>query len=379
MLIIGVSGVAIDLGRASMIKARISMGVDAATLSAARTAADLMSSDPTKTASEVALAGQAAGNASIAANVKQHPGVTVKTSEFQVSYDNGAWKAESNVVYNVPTTLTGIFGWRTMDVGARSKAALGAVVPVLDIAMCVDSTGSMQPTLDTVKSNAMGFYSNLNAQLVAKGLPSFPLVRVRMIYFKDYGDTTAGVWDPDPQRASSFFSLPGDSSSFDAFVSPQVAYGGGDTPESGLECVNEAIDSQWIKVGDVPSGFSSPVTDVYPLIVVWTDAPAHPLPFPNSLANPAYPSSSKMPRTNAAMLAKWSDASKIDQKHKQILFFGNPDITSPDQNGFASGWEDVKTWPRFTVGGSLLDANTSMIDFLATGIAKTASDLRLTN
>ena len=44
-----------------------------------------------------------------------------------------------------------------------------------------DGAGS---TLDAVKTNAMNFYNDLNTQLTAKGMTAFPLVRVRMIYFK---------------------------------------------------------------------------------------------------------------------------------------------------------------------------------------------------
>ena len=96
------------------------------------------------------------------------------------------------------------------------------------------------------------------------------------MYFKDFGDATPGVWDPDPLISSDFFRLPDQAGNFNAFASPQVAGGGADWAESGLECLNEAMDSQWMKVGQAVSGFSQKVTDVYPLIVVWTDASTHP-------------------------------------------------------------------------------------------------------
>ena len=85
-----------------------------------------------------------------------------------------------------------------------------------------------------------------------------------------------------------------------------------------------------------------------------------------------------MPRSSADLRAKWNSAAWIDQAHKQLLFFGDPDVTSSDQNGVESGWADVKTWPKFSVGGTLTEANASMIEFLADGIEKTTKSLRLT-
>jgi len=196
-----------------------------------------------------------------------------------------------------------------------------------------------------------------------------------MIFFKEFGDVN-GRSDPDPLAASSFFQLPAEASNFSAFVSPQIADGGWDLPESGQECLNEAISSPWMKTGDKPSGFSSSVTDVYPLIVVWTDAASHILNFPNSVANPLYPAPAVMPRTDIEFLDKWNDPAVIDQKNKQLLFFGDP---AQDADGGPSGWQQVMTWPKFTLGGTVTEANASMIEFLATGIATNARGLHLTN
>lgn len=378
VLVFGAGGMAIDYGRGSLLRSRLNAAVDAASLASVRAASDLSAADPNRSKTDIANQAEEIGHAFLVSNITSMHGASVLKSEIKLNFENGAWKVDSDVRLSVPTTLGGVVGWNAMAVSAKSSASMKAPFPVLDIAMCIDSTGSMTPTLDAVKNNALSFYSNLNTELNNRGIPSFALVRVRMIYFKDFGDITAGYWDADAQRSSQFFALPTESSDFSAFASPQTAGGGGDIPESGLECLNEAIDSVWTKVGDRPAGFSETVTDVYPLIVVWTDAPSHPLPFPNSLANPAYPPAAKMPRNYTDFRAKWSDAAKIDQSHKQILYFGDPAITSADQGGFVSGWEDVRTWPKFQVGGTLTEANTMMVEFIATGIANTARDLRIT-
>lgn len=378
LVLISFAGLAVDYGRATSTKSRLAGAADAAALAAVRAASDLATSNPSMPASEIAAQAQEIGRNFLISNFAQRADAVLDNVNVQVELRDGTWAADLDYTAQVKTTVTAAVGVQSIGVGGAAKSSLKPTFAVLDIAMCVDSTGSMTPTLDAVKANASSFFDSLNAELHRRNIPPFPLVRVRMIYFKDFGDITPGTWDPDPIRASGFYSLPAQTAEFNAFVSPQMAGGGWDTPESGLECLNMAMSSPWMHVGDVPPGFSQPVSDVYPLVVVWTDAPSHPLPFPNSLANPAYPTASEMPRTFAGLRAKWDDPLVIDQSHKQILFFGNPDISSPDQGGFDSGWLTVKTWPKFAVGGSLTEANTSMIEFLATGIALNAKSLRIT-
>lgn len=378
VILLAMLGLAVDYGRATKAKARLAAAADAAALAAVRAATDIANANPDLSSTQVAAQAEELARSFMASNAGHKVDATVSPVEVHVELSNGAWSSTLGFAASVDTTVSAALGIQTINVGGTSKSSIRPAFPVLDIAMCVDSTGSMTPTLDAVKANASNFFDNLNAELNRRNLPSFPLVRVRMVYFKDFGDRMPGIWDAEPIRASDFMQLPSQTSAFTAFVSPQRAGGGWDTPESGVECLNEAMNSQWMKVGQVPSGFSMPVTDVYPLIVIWTDAPSHPVPFPNSLANPAYPPESSMPRTSDALLAKWNNGSVIDQAHKQILFFGNPDITSFDQGAHESGWQAVKTWPGFTVGGSLTAANTSMIEFLASGIANKAKQLRIT-
>lgn len=377
-VVLGIAGLALDSDRGTRIKTRLADAADAANLAAARAAIDMEKSNGQRSKSEIAEAATQIGRNVFMANIQTLGGAVFSAPEMVVENSNGSWTAKVSYSATMKTSLAAAVGLDSLVINGKAEASVAPGFAVLDIAMCVDSTGSMTPTLDAVKTNAMQFYDNLNTELKSRGLEPFPLVRVRMIYFKDFGDIN-GMSDPDPLVASNFFSLPSESGNFNAFVSPQVAYGGMDTPESGLECVNEAIDSPWLKPGEVPSGFSDPVTDVYPLVVVWTDAPSHPPSFPNSLAGPAYPPAAKMPRTDAGLLAKWNSAASIDQNHKQLLFFGNPDVVAGDEAGFVSGWQQVKTWPGFTVGGTLTDANASMIEFLVNGIEKTAQSLRLTN
>jgi hypothetical protein len=374
LIIIGVAGAALDYGRATRSKVRINTAADAATLAAVRAATDIANANPTMSRSEVANRAEAIGRQFMLTNLASGSDASMGDIQLKVKFKDGSWLASMDYKASISTTLTSVIGFSSIDLSGSSGSSIKPGFPVLDIAMCVDSTGSMTPTLDAVKTNALTFFDNLNTELNARGIPSFPLVRVRLIFFKDFGDITPGWWDPDPIRASDFMSLPREASDFSSFVSPQMAGGGGDITESGLECLNMAMSSSWMKVGQVPAGFSEPVTDVYPLVVIWTDAPSHVLPYPNSLANPAYPPETQMPRSLGAFRSKWDDPDVIDQINKQILFFGDPNITA----GEDSGWLTIKTWPKFTVGGTLTQGSASMIEFLATGIANSAKGLRLT-
>ncbi len=379
----GFIGLALDFGRAHRYKSRIAAVADGAALTAARFATDKASLHGS---SEVMALAKTVGEQFFSSALTRLGSDLSVVPSVSVTQANGAWAVTVDYSGGVSSSFARLLGIDKLPVSGTAKSTMSPGFPVLDIAMCVDSTGSMQPTLDTVKTNALNFYDNLNAAIKAKGMQPFPLVRVRMIYFKDYGGFgsaaatygATGIGDPDPMTASSFFSLPDQSSNFSSFVSPQVAFGGGDTPESGLECLNTAIDSPWLKVGEVPSGFSMPVTDVYPIVVIWTDAPTHMPAYADSMSHAAYPPASVMPRDFAGLLAKWNNAAKIDQAHKQIVFFGDPDVSAPDNYGsYANGWTTVKTWPKFSVGGGLIDANASMVDLLATGIASSGNTLRL--
>lgn len=379
LTILGVAGMAMDFTRQERMRARLSQAADAAILAAARGAASMQESNPSMDVSEIIGQAQELGQKHFAANVSALGDVKVDRVNLSVNYDGGYWT--SNVAYKATgrTTLGAALGHSKLDLRGKSEASIAPGFPVLDIAMCIDSTGSMSGTLDAVKTNAVNFYDNLNNALTAKGIQPFPLVRVRLIYFKDFGDATPGVWDPDPLVASNFFRLPEEAGNFNAFASPQAAGGGADWAESGLECLNEAMDSAWSKPGDTPVGFTQKITDVYPLIVMWTDASTHRIGYPNSLANPAYPPASKMPRTYADFLAKWEDRDVIDQSKKQLLFFGDPAQPSYEPDGGESGWSEIMTWPKFTHGGTVLEANTDPVEFIANGIAMNTKGLRLTN
>jgi hypothetical protein len=131
----------------------------------------------------------------------------------------------------------------------------------VDIALCIDVTGSMQPIIQEVKSGAFSFHSQLNAAMRRKG-KSVSQTRIRVIAYRDFGDRV-----DDALQVTPFFKMPGQAREFESFVRSLSAFGGGDEPESGLEALSVAIDSEWERGMDLRRR----------VIAVFTDASAHPL------------------------------------------------------------------------------------------------------
>lgn len=280
---------------------------------------------------------------------------------------------------------------------AASAMPTANLVRALDVVMCVDATGSMQNTLFAVQSNISNFKTNLDAAISAAGYRAFDRTRVRVIYYRDYGGngwlnlpayswyarsygystplSGADLGDNPALIASNFYDMASSNEvgAFRNFVSGQYANGGGDLPESGLECLWAAMNSAWTRVGDSLSS-GAKVTDVFPIVSIYTDAGAHPPNFAASVQNPGYPAT--MPRDFDSLLRQWNDASVIDQKHRSILFYGDPDVDDDHYFGADSAWRTVKSWPGFSNPASLTSANNALIASLAKGLLG-VGDVRL--
>jgi hypothetical protein len=378
-------GAALDYSRASSDRAGLQRAVDAAVIAAGR--------EKVADAERVVIAEKV-----FRSSVR--PDLVGNVTRMAFRMDATVTKITGEVDSVTPTTILGIGGWRNVPIGAYSEIVIAKPqVRQLDVVMCIDASASMDATLNAVKNNALTFEANLNAEIQRRGFDPFDAMRVRVIFFRDYGGNS--YWDPnkspgdyvigpgqlwvwvplttDPlryrnvgdipaMRASQFWNLPADRALFSSFVQPETAWGGGDLPESGLECVNEAIDSAWARVGNVtPSGKT--LTQVFPLIGVWTMSNAHPPAHPLSLTNPDYPPSSKMPRSHTGLLFKWNDATKIDQVNRMLVFFGNPDSPEDGQLRDPNGWPPLTQWPGFTQGGTLTEGTNTMVVKIADAVA----------
>jgi hypothetical protein len=208
----------------------------------------------------------------------------------------------------------------------------------VDIVFCIDVTGSMDPILDAVKANALGFYDDVQTNLVAKG-KNVAQLRVRVVAFRDlFADGDAAI------EESPFYALPDDRAHFSEFVGGLTAEGGGDAPESGLEAVALAIASPWTRTGDRRRQ----------VIVLWTDQPAHPLDpslVPADLR-------SRVPADFSALTDAWEDDQGVMGSSSKRLILFAPD--GPGWSDISSVWENVVHNPS-VAGGGLSDVDYGTI------------------
>ena len=184
----------------------------------------------------------------------------------------------------------------------------------VDIVMCIDCTESMGELLETVKANALRFYSDLCECFAEKGKDISEL-RIRTIAFRDFhADKSTAISD------SGFFSIPEEEEEFHKFIGNLTPRGGGDEPENGLEAVAMAINSDWTTGGDRRRH----------IVVVWSDASTHPLEL-EMTKNEYYPAD--MPADFDEMTDWWEDeqGGKMDAFAKRIIIF------APD----SSSWSDI--------------------------------------
>ena len=372
-------GASVDYSRLSTARTQLQSTADAAALDAARAA--------TTSAATANM-----NKAFAAASHKSFLEDATVTPEL-VSFTPGS--AEIRATVEVPMAFFLLTGQPKMSVGVSAAATVSKpsnAAKTLDVAMCIDATGSMQPVIDAVKNSAIGFAANLNAYFQAQGLSPFDLIRVRPIFFRDFGgnnpNSGAGsydlknggyvdlypngvAWKPAGDSryygdavplhaAGDFYRLPAEESNFKSFVNPELESGGGDYIESGIECLNEAMDSNWLHVGDSISG-GMKVDQAFTAIAIWTDEDAHPPGFSWSLLNANYPDASKMPRDYAGLRAKWDNSAKIPQAHKLLTFF-KPTKSHP-------GWAPVLAWPNASISGTLTQGTDNMISSIGAAVA----------
>ncbi|MEN3300361.1 vWA domain-containing protein [Pseudonocardia sp.] len=218
---------------------------------------------------------------------------------------------------------------------AAPPAAPRGLSYAVDIVFCIDVTGSMTPILDAVKANALRFYDDVQHNLTAKG-KNVDELRVRVIAFRDFvADGEAAL------QESPFFRLPAEQGGFSDFVNGLLAEGGGDAPESGLEAVALAVNSPWTNRGDRRRQ----------VVVVWTDAPAHPL----DPASVAPELRGRVPADFSALTDLWEDAQgPLGGSSKRLILF------APD----GPGWSDISgVWENVVHHPSQAGAGLSDVDY----------------
>jgi len=221
----------------------------------------------------------------------------------------------------------------------------------IDLVLVIDATGSMASLIDSVKSRALSLHEDLAAHITGadKAIAS---LRVRVIAFRDFYADKAS----DSLVASGFFTLPDERAGFAKFVSDIRATGGGDEPETGLEGLATAIRSPWAGTG----------AEQRQVIVVWTDASAHPLEKKEGAKPAGYPAG--MPASLGELTELWNGGSRhVHPAWKRLL------LIAPDVHPWtylAENWDATVHYPS-KAGQGLRDTD---YDGVLAAIAQEAQD-----
>ena len=220
----------------------------------------------------------------------------------------------------------------------------------IDIALCIDCTGSMGKTLTSVKNAALQFQEMLTSKMSEKG-KIITGMRVRVIAFRDiFADIPAF-------EVSEFFDLSQQAEDFQAFlVGLKAKGGGGDGPESALEALSIAINSPWTTDAD----------KLRHVVVMWTDAAPHPL--EKGLSEHLQSTFAHDIASNLNQLTDWWEDrqnSRIRHESKRLVIF------APEKGAWldiANSWENTVYLPS-QAGRGLRDFEfDQIIEVLANSI-----------
>ncbi|GAA4103825.1 vWA domain-containing protein [Nonomuraea soli] len=219
----------------------------------------------------------------------------------------------------------------------------------VDIVLCVDVTGSMAPVIDTVREGALSFHEQLGDAMARKNT-SIARLRIRVIAFRDFADKADNAIEQ-----TGFLTIPEQSETFERFVRGLRAEDGGDAPESGLEALAMAVRSPWERG----------LEERRHVVVMFTDAPAHPLGTGRKAST--YPAgiASSMEELAAQWGATSGQDAVMEYAAKRMLIF------APDEepwNRIADEWNNVGFFPSQAGTGLEEWEMAEVINFIAGGL-----------
>lgn len=212
----------------------------------------------------------------------------------------------------------------------------------VDVVFCIDVTASMKPYLEELKKLASDFTGHLQTEMEAGG-KTIEKLRARIVWFRDLGESSEDAIGTTP-----FFTLPSQQHLFAEEVEKLTASGGGSYPESSLEALWTAMNSDWQTVGKRRRH----------IIVLATDDSAHPFgKFPYELEQVKFPT----PRDVTELEKRWGivgmdDHAVMDKNARRLVMF------APDKAPWAQfeRWQNV-TWLPSTAGSGVSDAEFRQI------------------
>ena len=178
-----------------------------------------------------------------------------------------------------------------MDEFSFCEYDIGLFQTDIDIVYCIDLTQTMGPLIKKIQETVSVLPDLIQKKLFYCYSRNVRHLRTKIIGFRDiYADGDYAF------EISPFFRLPDEADKFADFVNGLEAKGGGDLPENGLEALAMAMQTDWCKTDDVNVGKRH-------IIVLFTDAPAHPLEKSANYSGKNYPEN--MPKTYSDLVYMW--------------------------------------------------------------------------
>lgn len=205
-LLAGAVGLALDSGRAYLVRARLSAAVDAAGLAAARAV-----SRGEDAAARNATAEAAALRAFRANYPDGYLGSTPVLRPLGLRLENGRVVADTSATASLPVGLTALMGFTQLDIEASAQA----VRRDLDLALVLDASTSLAPAAQQVRDAAVQFLERFDPDTDRVALLHFaygaevdgtirtegrgfdrPALRahVRALQFHGYTNSAEGLW-----------------------------------------------------------------------------------------------------------------------------------------------------------------------------------------
>jgi len=209
----------------------------------------------------------------------------------------------------------------------------------VDVVFCIDVTASMTPYLTELKKLSLNFSNVLQSEMEVKE-KAIEKLRARIVWFRDLGESSE-----DAIGATPFFSLPSQQHLLAEAMESLNASGGGSYPESSLEALWTAMNSDWQTVGKRRRH----------IIVLATDDSAHRLgKFPFELEQVKFPT----PKDMAELQKRWGiigmdEHSVMDKSARRLVLF------APDKDP----WPSLEKWPNVTWLPSSAGAGLSETEF----------------
>jgi Flp pilus assembly protein TadG len=205
-LLAGAVGLALDSGRAYLVRARLSAAVDAAGLAAARAVSR---------GEDAAARNAAAGTAALRAFRANYPdgylGSTPAPRTPLLRLQNGRVVVDTSATASLPVGLTALMGFTRLDIEASAQA----VRRDLDLALVLDTSTSLAPAAQQVRDAAAQFLERFDPDTDRVALLRFaygavvdaairtegrgfdrPALRahVRALQFHGYTNSAEGLW-----------------------------------------------------------------------------------------------------------------------------------------------------------------------------------------